>query len=119
MCDGFHDHGLVPPGQLTNRGRRWWVREGCQYVITDIKRRPVDPRAYSIQSTPQGPWGVGASAGPVAAGLTVVSGRGSKPYSGLIRVGSRVGKGLTLVRYQDRCIPSSRYTAVLCAYKGL
>ena len=27
-CDGFHDHGLVPPGQLTNRGRRWWVREG-------------------------------------------------------------------------------------------
>ena len=48
-------------------------------VECDIKRRPVDPRACGLQSTPLGPWGVGASAGPVAAGLKVVSGRVQNP----------------------------------------
>ena len=45
--------------------------------VCDIKRRPVGPRACS--SLHLGPWGVGASAGPVAAGLKVVSGRVTDP----------------------------------------
>ena len=69
-----------------------------------------------MQITPPGPWGVGGSAGPVAAGLKVVSGRVQNPdHIRCDQGGSRV-KTLTLsVRLSGEQGVALQYSMSVCA----